>query len=282
MEKWPIGVFTSVGAGLGAGLDAVKELGVATVQLHAPPKDLLGDAAAAQEWKDMFGGAGVDVTVMFCGFEDESYADIPTVHKTVGLVPPATRAERLALTKQISDFAKVMGVPALGMHIGAVPEDANDPAYAGIVAVTQEVCDYAANNGQRFHLETGQESVPTLLRFFSDVGRDNLAINFDPANLILYGVAEPIPALKECGQYVKSCHCKDANWADKPGEEWGAEMPLGQGQVGMEDFIRTLKEIGYEGPLTIERECPDMEEKKRDLAAAIQLLEKLRAEILHA
>ena len=73
MEKWPIGIFTSVGAGLGAGLDAVKELGVATVQLHAPPKDLLGDAAAAQEWKDMFGGAGVDVTVMFCGFEGESY-----------------------------------------------------------------------------------------------------------------------------------------------------------------------------------------------------------------
>ncbi len=282
MEKWPIGIFTSIGAGLGAGLDAVKELGAPTVQLHAPPKNMLGDDAQARRVKDEFGEAGIEVTVMFCGFEGESYADIPTVHKTVGLVPPETRAERLAITKQISDFAKVMEVPALGMHIGAVPEDASDPLYEQVVQTAQEVCDYCQANGQRFHLETGQETVPTLLRFFKDVGRDNLAINFDPANLILYGVAEPIPALKECGQYVKSCHCKDAKWADKPGEEWGAETPLGQGDVGMENFIRTLKEIGYEGPLTIERECPDMEQKKRDIQAAIELLTKLRAEILEA
>ena len=281
MEKWPIGIFTSIGAGLGAGLDAVRELGVPTVQLHAPPTDMLGDEAKAKEVRDQFAAAGVDVTVLFCGFEGESYADIPTVHKTVGLVPEGPRALRLALTKQISDFGSILGVPALGMHIGAVPDDASDPLYTAVVDVAQEVCDCCKANGQRFHLETGQEPVDTLLRFFGDVGRENLAINFDPANLILYGVAEPIEALKRCGQYVKSCHCKDANWADKPGEEWGVEMPLGQGQVGMENFIRALKEIGYEGPLTIEREISG-EQQKADIAAAIGLLQTLRADVMHA
>jgi len=233
MEKWPIGVFTSIGAGLGAGLEAVKELGV------------------------------------------------PTVHKTVGLVPSEKRAERVAITKQISDFSKVVGCDALGMHIGAVPEDAQDPVYGEVVGIAQEVCDHCKANGQRFHLETGQESVDTLLRFFGDVGRDNLAINFDPANLILYGVAEPIEALKRCGQYVKSCHCKDAKWAAKPGEEWGEEMALGQGEVGMANFIQTLKDIGYEGPLTIEREISG-DQQKKDIAEAVKLLERLRAEILQA
>ena len=138
MDRWPIGVFTSIGAGLGAGLDAVKELGVPTVQLHAPPADYLNETKAA-EVRDQFAAAGVAVTVIFCGFEDESYADIPTVHKTVGLVPAGPRAQRLAITKQISDFAGVLGVEALGMHIGAVPEDPSDPVYKEVVAELQGI-----------------------------------------------------------------------------------------------------------------------------------------------
>ena len=90
----------------------------------------------------------------------------------------------------------------------------------------------------------------------ADAGCDNLFVNFDPANMILYGCGDPIDALKKVGRYVRSVHCKDGKWAAQPGEEWGAEMPLGQGDVGMERFLRTLKEIGYDGPLTIEREIP--------------------------
>ena len=279
MEKWPIGVFTSIGAGLGAGLEAVKEMGVPTVQLHAPPADYLNEAKA-KEVREKFKAAGIAVTVVFCGFEGESYADIPTVHKTVGLVPPGPRAERLAITKKISDFAKVLGCKVLGMHIGAVPEDAASAGYKDIVAAVREVCDYCKRNGQRFHLETGQETVDVLLRFIKDVGRDNLGINFDPANMILYGAGEPIAALQKAGKFVRSCHCKDAKWAANPGKEWGQEMPLGQGDVNIESFIRTLKQIGYVGPLTIEREISG-DQQKQDIAAAIKLLEGLRAKILH-
>src|SRR5262249_54304543 len=138
-------------------------------------------------------------------------------------------------------------------------------------------------NGQRLHLETGQEAADHLQDFIHDVARDNLCINFDPANMILYGSGEPIEALRKVGRYVRSVHCKDAKWAslDKRGKEWGTEVPLGAGDVGMETFLRTLKDIGYTGPLTIEREIPhDRERQKADVGMAVKLLMDLRKKIL--
>ena len=119
-----------------------------------------------------------------------------------------------------------------------------------------------------------------LLRFMEDVGRPNLRINFDPANMILYGCGEPIAALRRVGRYVRSVHCKDAKWAAHPGKEWGAEVPLGQGDVGMKTFLRTLKEIGYTGPLTIEREISqDPERQKTEIGGGIRLLNELKMKI---
>lgn len=275
-EPWAIGVFTSVDAGLGAGLEAVKALGVPTVQLHAPQPETRGRAA---EIRAQFAAAGVEVTCVFCGFEGESYADIPTVKETVGLVPEASYASRLAETKEIADFALALGVDAVGMHIGFVPEDEADPTFARVVAAAQEVCDYIGPRGQWLHLETGQETAAGLQHFFKAVDRPNLAINFDPANMILYGSGEPIAALQQVGSHVRSCHCKDANWAANPGAEWGVEMPLGAGQVGIENYLRTLYAVGYRGPLTIEREIsgPD---QIRDIQGAVDLLTGLRAQIL--
>lgn len=106
-------------------------------------------------------------------------------------------------------------------------------------------------------------------------------INFDPANMILYGTGEPIEALQAVGKHVRSIHCKDGTWSDKPGDTWGAEVPLGKGDVGMENYLRTLQEIGYEGPLTIEREIPqDPERQMAEIGQAIELLTALRAKIL--
>ena len=180
-----------------------------------------------------------------------------------------------------ADFAKLLGCNTIGMHIGFVPHDQNDPLYAQIVAVTREVCDYIKQNGQQLNLETGQESADGLLAFIGDVQRDNLFINFDPANMILYGTGEPIAALKKVGKYVRSVHCKDGKWAKNPGQEWGQEVPLGQGDVGMENYLRTLKEIGYTGPLTIEREIPqDPVRQKAEIGGALELLSSLKKKIL--
>jgi sugar phosphate isomerase/epimerase len=149
------------------------------------------------------------------------------------------------------------------------------------VAATQEVCDRCTKNGQALHLETGQEPADTLLKFIGDVRRDNLFINFDPANLILYGTGEPIAALRQVGKFVRSIHCKDGTWAKHPGQEWGREVPLGEGDVGMYNYLMTLKDIGYFGPLTIEREIPqDPERQKAEIGHAVRLLAQLKDKLL--
>jgi len=279
MEKWPLGVFASIDAGLGVKLEVAHELGVSTVHLHAPHQ-----AGRTKENAETFlarlGELGIQITVVFGGFEGESYADIPTCQRTVGLVPPETRAERTQEMKEIADFARVLGVDAVALHLGFIPHDTSGPLYQDVVGVAREICDHCAGNGQRFLLETGQETADGLLKFLDDVGRDNLFVNFDPANMILYGSGEPIEALERVGRYVRSVHCKDATWSDKPGETFGAEVPLGQGAVGMEDFLRTLDELGYTGPLTIEREiAQEPERQKEEIGAGIKLLNELKGKI---
>lgn len=279
MEKWPIGVFASIDAGMGVKLEVAKELGVSTIQLHAPAKSSR-TPERAKAFLAALKEAGITLTAVFGGFEGESYADIPTVTRTVGLVPAETRAARTQEMKEIADFAKLLGVNVVALHIGVVPHDTASAEYRDVLGVTRDVCDHCRKNGQALHLETGQEAADNLLGFIRDVQRDNLFINFDPANMILYGTGEPIAALQKVGRYVKSVHCKDGTWAKNPGKEWGAEVPLGQGDVGMENYLRTLQQVGYTGPLTIEREIPqDPARQKAEIGHAIKLLNELKAKI---
>jgi len=220
------------------------------------------------------------LTAVFGGFEGESYADIPTVVRTVGLVPEETRESRTQEMKEIADFTKLLGCNVVALHLGFIPHDASEPLYAEIVEITRGVCDHVKGNGQNLHLETGQETADGLLQFIRDVDRENLFINFDPANMILYGTGEPIEALRKVGSLVRSVHCKDATWAANPGQEWGAEVPLGEGAVGFEDYLRTLADNGYEGPLTIEREIPqEPERQKAEIGHAVRLLSELREKL---
>ena len=279
MSVWPIGVFASVDAGLGVAWDVIKELKVPTIQLHAPHSGGR-DKAAAEALKAQLDEAGVVCTAVFGGFEGESYADIPTVEKTIGLMPESTRASRLAEMKEISDFAAALGTDTIALHLGFIPEDHDDPQFAAIVDVTRELCDYCQANHQYLHLETGQETADGLMAFIDVVERSNLKINFDPANMILYGAGEPIEALKKLAPHVRSVHCKDGTWSDQPGETWGEEVALGKGDVNMQAYLKTLDEIGYEGPLTIEREIPqDPARQKAEIESAKSLLEKIRSEI---
>ncbi len=280
MDSWPIGVFASVDAGLGVKWDVIKELGLPTIQLHAP-QPAKRDRATAEELKQQLDQMNVRCTAVFGGFAGESYADIPTVVKTIGLVPAETRESRLAEMRDIADFAKWLGCDAVALHLGFIPHDSADPQYAELVKVTAALCEHCAGNDQFLHLETGQETAEGLLEFIAAVGCDNLKINFDPANMILYGTGEPIEALRMLAKHVRSIHCKDATWSDKPGETWGCEVPLGKGDVDMRKYLETLHEIGYEGPLTIEREIPeDPVRQKQEIGGAIDLLTRLRDEIL--
>jgi len=258
-------------------LREVKSLGVRCGQLGLPGQVSL-DAAAAAAWRQALEAEQFTLVTVFAAYEGESYADIPTVQRTVGFIPPATRAEREARTYAVSDFAAALGAPSIACHIGFVPEDAESPDYKAVREMVRRVADYAARHGQTFALETGQEPARVLLRFIEDVARPNVRINFDPANMILYGTGDPIEALDLLGPLVISVHCKDGDWPprEQPGA-LGVERPLGQGSVGIERFIRKLKQIGYRGTLNIEREVEDPEQRLADLRMAVRLLEGLRA-----
>ena len=280
MSDWSVGVFTSIDAGLGVKLEVANELKIPTIQLHAPHRSTR-KPENAEAFLERLESLGIELTAVFGGFEGESYADIPTVSKTVGLVPEETRADRLQEMKEISDFSRLLGCDVIALHLGFVPHDTADPLYQEVIQVTRELCDHAGQNDQSVHLETGQETADGLLQFIGDMQRDNLFINFDPANMILYGTGQPIDALKKVGHYVKSVHCMDATWSDNPGETWGCEVPLGEGQVDMNAYLSTLKEIGYSGPLTIEREIPEEPERqKAEISHASGLLVQLRSELL--
>ena len=254
----------------------LKALGARCGQIGIPGDFPLAGAAA--QWKAALQAEDFPVVTAFCAYTGESYADIPTVQRTVGFIPPTTRAERERRTFAVSDFAREAGIPSIATHIGFVPEDSSDSDYLAVREMVRRVCDHARKNKQTFALETGQEAAETLRAFFIDVNRENLGINFDPANMILYGTGDPIDALGVLAQHVVSVHCKDGDWPPKGvAGALGEEKPLGQGSVGMDRFIKKLKSINFKGPLNIEREVQDQAQRLRDIAMGVKLLENLRA-----
>jgi len=280
MMENPIGVFASIDAGLGVRLEVVRELGIKTIQLHTPHKESRTDANAqafTQKLKDY----DITVTTVFLGFEGETYESIARSAETVGLVPTGTRASRLAESCEIADFAAKLGVSSIGSHIGFVPHDRKSAEYSAVVDTVRTLCDHLAKNGQTLHLETGQEPVDLLMAFMDDVQRPNIFINFDPANLILYGIGNPLEALRSVGSRVRGVHCKDGTaTTGTPGVDWGCEVPFGTGQVDVEQFLRILHEIGYKGALTIEREIPaEPERQKAEIGQAVSLINELKAKI---
>lgn len=249
-------------------LAAVKELDIPTVQLGYPAH--LDTPEGIEKIKAAVAQTGIEITTVFCGFAGESYADIPTVQRTVGLVPESTRAERVAKIDDISAFAQKLGVDRVAAHIGFVPEDHNDPIYPMMVETVQGICDRLAARGQVFALETGQETAKGLRHFIGDLKRDNIRVNFDPANMILYGNDNPIEALDLLVDWMDGVHCKDGNWPTED-NQLGHEMPLGEGAVNIPEWIKKMLALGFTGPLTIEREISG-EEQKRDIIKGRDLL----------
>jgi len=251
-------------------LRELKALGVKCGQIGIPGDMPL--AGAAQKRKAALDAEHFTVVTAFCAYTGENYADIPTVQKTVGFIPRSTRSERERRTYEVSDFARELGIPSIAAHIGFVPEDSSDSDYVGVRELVRRICDHAAKNHQNFALETGQESAETLRSFFIDVNRPNLAINFDPANMILYGMAGaggPVDALQMLAPSVRQIHVKDARPSERPGE-WGREVVAGTGAVPWRAFFAAAREIRPAVNFVIEREAgPDRE---ADIAVARELV----------
>jgi L-ribulose-5-phosphate 3-epimerase len=254
-------------------LQALKKAGVTCGQLGFDGATELTPEFLAS-WKEALEAEDFPIITCFAAYTGEDYADVPTVAATVGLLPEKFRAERLARTRQVSDAAAALGVGAIGLHIGCVPADTSHPDYIAVRDVTREVADYAATHGQIFSLETGQEPAQELREFIADVDRSNVRVNFDPANMIMYGSGDPIEALGLLGDLVVSVHAKDGLWpAGGPGS-LGVEKVLGTGDVGIPRFVAKLKEIGYRGPISIEREGVEWDEKVADIATGVTVLQE--------
>jgi L-ribulose-5-phosphate 3-epimerase len=194
---------------------------------------------------------------------------------TLGLIPRTYRAQRVEKVKAFSDFARQLNIPAIRIHAGFIPEDPNDHLYREAVETLRDVISYCKQNNQDFLYETGTETPITLLRAIQDVGLDNQGVNLDTANLILYDKANPLDALDILGPYVKNTHAKDGLYPTNP-HDLGNEVAIPQGKVDFPAIIRRLKEMNYQGPVTIEREISgpqQIEDVKRERDYLRKLIE---------
>lgn len=216
---------------------------------------------------------GVKITTFWCGWTGPAVWDFYEGPLTLGLVPPEYRQMRIDELMRGSDFAKKIGVDNVATHLGFIPETPSTAEYASLVIAARTVANYCRDNGQYFLLETGQETPVTMRRMIEDIGTDNMGINFDTANLILYGKANSVDALDVFGEYVRNVHAKDGFYPTD-GKNLGKEVAIGEGRANFPEIIKKLKSIGYDGPLTIEREITG-DEQLRDIIAAKKYLEEL-------
>jgi L-ribulose-5-phosphate 3-epimerase len=197
---------------------------------------------------------------------------------TIGVVPPKTRAVRIDALRQVSDFAKELGIGQVQTHCGFIPEDPADPLYPGAVEAIRTVAQHCHDNGQYFLMETGQETPTTMSRMIRDVAMPNLAVGLDTANLILYGKANPVDAVDILGPHVRSIHAKDGRWPTNP-SELGEEVLIGKGLVNFREVFTKLHRIGYTGAVTIERETSGPQQIE-DVRQEKLFLERILHEVL--
>lgn len=193
---------------------------------------------------------------------------------TLGLVPEAYRAMRIRDLCRCADFAHALGVSDMATHVGFVPEQPCYPGYRDLVSAIQYIAEYCAERNLYFNFETGQETPVTLMRLFSDVGADNLGVNLDPANLILYGRGNPIDAIDIYGDKIRGTHMKDGDYPKGNFHELGRERVVGEGSVNYPVFLPKLLDSGYTGDLYIEREITGAE-RAEDVKKTVKYLKNL-------
>jgi len=264
-----LGLIIHIGKDPDAAIARVRQLGLPTAQVFVDEFEPgLGERLGRALEK-----YAIEATALVVGGPGKEVWDFYQGPLTIGLVPRETRAARIAQIKQASEFASSCGISAVQTHCGFIPENPNDPLYGETITAIREVAGYCRRNGQRFRYETGQETPITLIRAILDVGLDNQAVNFDLANLILYGKANPADAIELLGPYVEGIHAKDGLWPTNP-KDLGKEVPIGSGKVDFPQIVRRLKELNYSGAVTIEREISGPQQIE-DVRAAKVYLERL-------
>ncbi len=232
-------------------IDRVKATGLSAVQLALDP--LLKDPHwknCAAELKD----AGIRILSGMMGCVGEDYSTIERIKTTGGVMPDTTWPATLANMRAAAPLARSLGLSLVTFHAGFIPHEPDSPEFAKGLARVGEVAQTFADQGLKVALETGQEPATALLTFLEHLDRNDVGVNFDPANMLLYGSGDPISALKLLVPRVLQVHIKDAVSSPVAGD-WGREVPAGSGQVDWNTFMEVLDTNGFGGNYVIEREA---------------------------
>lgn len=260
------------GTDIMAELRKAKELELQSCQICVWDPTLYTEENAALI-REASQASDIAISALWAGWSGPAVWDFYEGPATLGLVPIAYRAMRLKELFAASDFAEQLGVTDVITHVGFLPENPCAPDFVSIVAALRLLALHMKEKGQYFLFETGQETPVTMLRVIEEIGTGNLGINFDTANLILYGKANSADALDVFGKYVRNLHCKDGEYPTD-GRSLGEEKPLGQGRANLPLIVERLRGCKYSGPYTIEREISG-EDQIRDIIVARDLLRGL-------
>lgn len=255
--------------------EKAKSMGIETCQLCIWDTTLY-NSTYAKIVRDAVEKTGFTITSLWSGWSGPCEWNFTYGPATIGLVPQTYRYQRLQELMRAADFALEIGVDRVISHAGFIPENPDIPDFAGTVGALRQLCNYMKRRGQYFLFETGQETPVTMLRTIQAIGTGNVGINFDTANLILYGKANTLDALDVFGKYVMETHFKDGVYPTD-GYGLGEETPLGQGKANIGAVIKKLAELGFEGSFTIEREISG-EDQIRDIKMARELIKGYMAE----
>lgn len=246
-----------------------QEIGIDSCQICFPEGQYSDEYA--EKINNARAAIGLEISLLWAGWSGRNIWDFIDGPTTLGIVPMEFRELRLKELRAASDFALKIGVRDIATHAGFLPENPTDPAYEPIVDALRELCEFYKSRGQNFLFETGQETPVTLLRTIKKIGTGNVFINFDTANLILYGKANSSDAVRVFGDYVRNTHIKDGFYPTGDGMKLGKEVKVGTGLANFPEIISLLNERGYDGPYTIEREI-EGEEQRRDIIETVQYL----------
>ena len=248
-----------------------QEMGLGSCQINVWDTSLYTDENA-EKINAAVKETGFKISALWGGWSGPCEWNFTYGPSTIGLVPAAYRESRLNAMKMASDFAEKIGVNKVITHVGFIPEDPNHPDFNGVVGALRNLCRYMLAKGQYFLFETGQETPVTLLRTIQAIGTDNVGINLDTANLILYGKANTVDAIDTIGKYVMDTHIKDGLYPTD-GMSLGKEVAAGSGKANLSEVVRKLTELGYTGCYTIEREISG-DQQIADIKLARDLLLK--------
>lgn len=250
------------------------EIGLDSLQIAGVYEDWLAPSEAALQASDaffaLFRKYGITVPAIFMSYPNQDWKH---PREGIGLVPEKTRAERMILSCRQMNWAKRYGIRYITCHAGFMPEE-RDEYYEHFIADLKQLVRFAGANGQEFLFETGTENVAGLKQTIEDIGEPNVGINFDPANLLIYGTGDPAALADQLADKIRVIHCKDADPAE-PGAARGKETVLGKGSTHFAGLLKKLLAGGFSGPLIIERELPLGPEQEKDIAEAVVFIKSI-------